>query len=223
MKSVKRPTTEEVQLRHTLHDRSKLVLWAPEQRERSVESVDDRVGLHYIHKFLSKEECDHLIRLAKGHLSRSTVMDLNGQKSVHHDIRTSSTCFIPGSHDRVVRRVKKRAAKILGVNRELLEDLQVVKYEPGQFFDEHYDWFTPEQVSHGNEQRQYTIFAYLNDGEGNTEFPKLGRTFQPVRGNALKWTDCKDRNTQDYLTLHRGAPPVNRVKYGLNIWSTFDK
>lgn len=70
-------------------------------------------------------------------------------------------------------------------------------------------------------QRQYTLFAYLNDVDegGETSFPKVNQTFRPQRGAALFWRNAKDINTPYVDSLHSGDPPRgDTIKYGLNIW-----
>ena len=195
--------------------------WTPSSEEHRLQLVDDRVELYYLQSVLTDEECDHIIKLAEGHFSRSTVLDHQKLQSVVDEIRTSSTYFIPKSCDRIIKKIEKRMAAVLGVPESHLEPFQVVKYEPGQYFNEHYDWFSPQQVERQGSQRQYTIFAYLNTADGNTEFPKLELSFKPKKGDAVKWTNCRSLSHRDELTLHRGAPPKEGVKYGLNVWSCF--
>lgn len=182
--------------------------------------IDPRIELHYIPGFLSDEEADHLIRLAEGHFERSGVIGPNGEDDYHDSNRTSSTYFLT-EQDSVVRTIEERAARLLGISRDRLEGLQVVKYEPGQYFNQHHDWFTPDYARKVGAQREFTIFAYLTTGDGPTEFPKLDLRFDPKKGDALKWRNCSRPDRCEDLTLHRGAPPKAGLKYGLNIWSRF--
>jgi prolyl 4-hydroxylase len=183
--------------------------------------IDPRIDLHYIPNFLSDEEADHLIRLAEGHFNRSGVIGPNGEDNYIDTNRTSSTYFVPESIDPMIEGIERRASQTLGIDRNQLEGLQVVKYEPGQYFNQHHDWFTPDYAKKVGAQREFTIFAYLTTSDGATEFPKLGRSFQPKKGDALKWRNCSTPDRCEDLNLHRGAPPRAGVKYGLNIWSRF--
>lgn len=183
--------------------------------------IDSRIDLHYIPNFLSDYEADHLIQLAEGNFNRSGVIGPNGEDNYSDVNRTSSTYFVPESKDSVVEGIENRAAQLLGIERDQLEGLQVVKYEPGQYFNHHHDWFTPDYVKKVGTQREFTIFAYLSTGDGATEFPKLGRSFQPKKGDAIRWRNCLTPDRCEDLNLHRGAPPQTGIKYGLNIWTRF--
>lgn len=183
--------------------------------------IDSRIDLYYLPNFLSDTEVDHLIQLAEGHFSRSGVIGPNGEDNYVDANRTSSTYFIPQSNDPVVEGIENRAAQALGIRKDQLEGLQVVKYEPGQFFNQHHDWFTPDYAEKVGAQREFTIFAYLTTGDGATEFPKLGRSFQPKKGDALRWRNCSTPDRCEDLNLHRGVAPRTGIKYGLNIWSRF--
>jgi prolyl 4-hydroxylase len=44
--------------------------------------------------FLSDEECDHFIKLAKGKLEKSMVADNDSGESVESEVRTSSGMFL---------------------------------------------------------------------------------------------------------------------------------
>ena len=103
--------------------------------------------------------------------------------------------------------------------------LQVVRYYLGQQFQAHYDWFADDYKMKIHNQRQYTIFGYLNDCTegGETAFPKLNHSFSPRRGDALFWRDSADINTPLMESFHAGMPPTGNtsVKYGLNIWYNF--
>jgi prolyl 4-hydroxylase len=113
---------------------------------------------------------------------------------------------------------------MVNLTRSHLEGLQVVKYEPGDYFKPHHDWFQSDYADKIGNQRRYTFFVYLNDvpgGGGETDFPQLNRSFQPKKGDALFWRNCTELNECSELNLHQGKAPLNDVKYGLNIWVRF--
>ncbi|XP_012829596.1 PREDICTED: probable prolyl 4-hydroxylase 3 isoform X2 [Erythranthe guttata] len=62
------------------------------------------------HNFLSKEECEHLINLAKPHMVKSSVVDTETGKSIDSRIRTSSGMFFKRGHDSVIGAIEKRIA-----------------------------------------------------------------------------------------------------------------
>jgi prolyl 4-hydroxylase len=109
---------------------------------------------------------------------------------------------------------------ILGVPIQNFETFQLVRYKPGQRYSPHHD-FLDEGKSDNN--RVWTGLVYLTDsppGEtgGGTRFPQLGLTVQPREGTIVIWTNCTQQGC-DSRTLHGGDPPLEYVKYAMNIWS----
>ena len=108
-----------------------------------------------------------------------------------------------------------------------LESLQVVRYERGQKYEGHHDFFDVcdlEDKTH-NGRRQVTFLIYLVDmpaGElgGGTRFPELNIEVMPEQGSAIVFNDCFDWGGEDGRSLHAGQPPINpnTVKYAINGW-----
>jgi prolyl 4-hydroxylase len=74
------------------------------------------------------------------------------------------------------------------MNPFLGETLQAQKYEPGQYYKEHHDYFdlwTKEYKTYTEwmGQRTWTFMCYLNDVEegGETDFPQLEKSFTPKK------------------------------------------
>ena len=105
---------------------------------------------------------------------------------------------------------------------EHLERLNMVRYNPGEFYGVHHD----------GPMRPVTVFIYLNDlpdgAQGETYFPKLGLKFVPRKGTALMWSNvfCAQRQPNPNLfgkqtggdprMVHEGLPPSSGLKFGLN-------
>lgn len=185
--------------------------------------INKEINLFYIPNFLTAEECDHLIRISQNKFTRSgiTINEKNG----YGDHRTSETHYFHKGEDNIIKNIEERASLVVNKPIECIESLQIVKYEDGQEFKEHYDWFNMhyKKAQKGN-QRQYTFFVYLNDVEngGYTRFPKLNLTFKPKKGAALFWQNCRTHDICFQNSLHLGEPPIGDTKYGLNIWIDFD-
>lgn len=62
------------------------------------------------HNFLSPEECEYLIKLAKPHMEKSTVVDSDTGKSKDSRVRTSSGTFLARGRDKTIREIEKRIA-----------------------------------------------------------------------------------------------------------------
>jgi prolyl 4-hydroxylase len=177
-----------------------------------------------LYPFLSKSECKYIIELSKYCLKRSTVTN---KKRIQNS-RTSNSCFLGEFiNDKVINKIKRRIVRYLNINPCQLEDLQVLRYKPGQKYDFHYDWFnntdedSKKELARGG-QRLYTIFVYLNDlseigVNGSTCFKKIDYCTKPKEGLGIFWRNMVNGNV-DYNTLHAGMAPLNSYKFGMNIW-----
>lgn len=187
--------------------------------------VSEHPLLDVIHNFLSASEADHIVNVATSLGFKDSVVVKPGSGELVTDpTRTSKSVVLPYRHDPIIAGVEARAAKVAGVPDRNLEALQVVKYEPGQFYKAHHDYLpedTPTVKTQG--QRTVTMFVYLNslpDGEsgGGTKFPHLHHTIKPIKGAAALWHNVTPNGLTDVRTLHSGEPLSSGVKYGLNVW-----
>ncbi|KAJ4964453.1 hypothetical protein NE237_024392 [Protea cynaroides] len=62
------------------------------------------------HNFLSKEECEYLVELAKPFMEKSTVVDSETGQSMESRVRTSSGTFLERGRDKIIRDIEKRIA-----------------------------------------------------------------------------------------------------------------
>jgi len=161
-------------------------------------------------------------------------------KTYDTSIRRSQSAVLP--LDPVLACVERRSVDFQGYKRiTQLEDLQVVKYEVGDQFRPHWDWFEGME-----NPRISTIFAYLDceDCEGGaTQFPHYngkfsskwcqwvdcsdsddsrevgGVGFKPISGNAVFWLNRYPNGTYHPGVWHAGMPVRKGRKYGLNIFT----
>lgn len=95
--------------------------------------------------------------------------------------KTSSSAYLSKS-DPVVACIGQRALDFHGGTQRVLGDYgnpQLVKYEPGQKNDLHFDWWmVPQNRSSRLYNRRTTILAYLDDNctRGETYFPLINGT-----------------------------------------------
>lgn len=116
----------------------------------------------------------------------------------------------------------------------------MVRYETGERFDLHHDWYdTPQQVRDGSGRmfnRIASFFVYLEDEceEGETWFPYIegtvdgkgkwrkhedgGLAFSPRTGSALFWVNLHNNRTGDTRVMHAGLPLTSGRKTAMNIW-----
>lgn len=183
------------------------------------DSIDDSINLQYITNFLTPDECNYLISISDNKFFPSSVIT-KGYDNVNNT-RTSQSFYLVD--DPVGNKIKEKVALMCKVPIENIEGLQIVKYEDGQEFKPHHDFFQPDYKLIRNNQRRYTFFVYLNDvaNGGETYFPELDQKFNPQQGNAIFWENCTDEDTCFQASLHQGLAPKGEVKYGLNIWIDF--
>lgn len=186
--------------------------------------------IQIIDDFLTHDECDYIIHKGKPNLQRSEVL---GKDSTEvSKVRTSTNCFInQHDNDNILEKIGKRISKLNGLPMENQEEMQVVHYEPGEFYEPHFDAFIEKtpfnlQEKQRGGQRHNTVYIYLNDvqGEGGeTEFPKLEKKVKPKKGRAVFWKNLEDDNeTPHPLSLHAGLSPKNGEKWGMNVWTRCD-
>ncbi|KAL9181996.1 hypothetical protein ACHAXT_012339 [Thalassiosira profunda] len=196
------------------------------------ESEEDNSPLPWvvsIDDFLSDEECDKLIELgeAKGY-KRSTEYRDTGNvdgspEFVEAESRTSTNTFCNKkcAEDPIVKGVIERMAKLTGIPSPNYESLQLVKYQEGQFYQQHHD-YTEIHLGYPYGPRILTIFFYLNAvaSGGGTKFEELGFTVEPTRGTALIWPSVTNADLEalDEWTWHEALPVDKGVKFGANTW-----
>nr|VDD27992.1 unnamed protein product [Brassica oleracea] len=151
--------------------------------------------------FLSDEECDHFIKLAKGKLEKSMVADNDSGESVESEVRTSSGMFLSKkqvsftsehvlSIDEIVSNVESRLAAWTFLPEENGESMQILHYENGQKYEPHFDYFHDEVNLQLGGHRIATVLMYLSNVKkgGETVFPMWeGATNQPKDDT---WTEC---------------------------------
>ncbi len=180
-----------------------------------------------ISHFLSDEECDYLITLARPGLERSTVVDESGSMhSVLDDRRTSEGMFLANNEkDPILQRIEARIADLTQIPQENGEQLQILHYGVGGEFQPHYDYFYSDtaggkaNLERGG-QRVVTVIMYLNTPEagGETIFPEAHKSVTPMKGSAVMFHNCLPSGVEDPLTLHGGAPVKAGEKWIANKW-----
>ncbi|KAK3011359.1 hypothetical protein RJ639_012068 [Escallonia herrerae] len=198
--------------------------------------------------FLTDEECDHLISIAKYELKRSSVADNLSGKSKLSEVRTSSGMFIAKAKDPIVAGIEDKIATWTFLPKDNGEDIQVLRYEHGQKYDPHFDYFTDKvNIARGG-HRIATVLMYLSDVEngGETVFPsaevprrrasssdedlsecaKKGIAVKPRKGDALLFFSLQTSAIPDASSLHAGCPVIEGEKWSATKWihvDSFDK
>ena len=174
---------------------------------------------------LSNEECDALVAYSEQRMLRSPVVsDAEGKNEIHA-YRTSRGAMLQRGESELVERIEARLAALTRWPAERGEGLQVLRYESGNEYRPHFDWFTPDlpgprkHMERGG-QRVATIIMYLSEVEqgGATSFPNIGLQVQPKKGSAVFFANTDVYGIPDQQTLHAGEPVVAGRKMIATKW-----
>lgn len=190
--------------------------------------------------FLSDEECDHLIVLAKDKLEKSMVADNESGKSIESEVRTSSGMFLSRAQDEVVAGIEARIAAWTFLPIENGESIQILHYEHGQKYEPHFDYFHDKANQEMGGHRVATVLMYLSNVErgGETVFPKseieaklsqpkddtwsecskTGYAVKTRKGDALLFFSLHPDATTDPDSLHGSCPVIEGEKWSATKW-----
>ena len=118
-----------------------------------------------------------------------------------------------------------RISSLLGMDGANGEPLQGQRYQEGQRFREHADFFYIDQPywaeyePHGG-QRTWTAMIYLNEpgAGGATRFKLLDFEVEPKLGRILIWNNMALDGSPNPWTLHEGMPVESGTKYIVTKW-----
>ena len=191
----------------------------PEHRPRAWRLDTSLAQVYEIPDLLPAKQCRQLIRAIDTSLNPSTVT--RGPQ----DYRTSRTCYLNQALPELSAELDRLLAALIGVDPAASEPLQGQRYDQGQYFKAHTDWFAPgtqEYAEHTNPggQRTWTVMMYLNrvPAGGETRFVQIGRDFQPQPGLALAWNNLLPDGLPNPATLHEALPVQKGRKYVITKW-----
>ncbi|KAF3326337.1 putative prolyl 4-hydroxylase 7 [Carex littledalei] len=188
--------------------------------------------------FLSDDECDHLITLARDKLEKSMVADNESGKSVASEVRTSSGMFLEKHQDDVVAAIEQRISTWTFIPEENGESIQILHYKNGEKYEPHFDYFHDKNNQALGGHRIATVLMYLSNIEkgGETIFPnsegklsqpkddtwsdcaKNGYAVKPRKGDALLFFSLHPDATTDENSLHGSCPAIKGEKWSATKW-----
>jgi prolyl 4-hydroxylase len=179
-----------------------------------------QLELYILRDFVTAEDCAALIERIEAKRRPSTIADANGDDY----FRTSETCDLD-RQDAVVAALDRRLAELSGIDPAYGEPLQGQRYDVGQEFKAHTDYFEPgggdyEKYCSVAGQRTWTFMIYLNDvpAGGATRFKSIDKTVQPERGKLLAWNNRRPDGAVNPATLHHGMKVRRGMKYVITRW-----
>jgi prolyl 4-hydroxylase len=165
-------------------------------------------------------EATYILHKAKNIFEASIILSGNDTS-----VRKSKTAWLY-KDDPIVYQLYQRLSKQFNFEISNAEPLQIVKYEPGGFYNEHHDSCcdaneTCVEFSKDHGQRKLTILIYLNDDfqGGSTYFPELNLNIKAPKYGAVVFYPLDTSNEKCHpLAIHKGTEVTSGVKYVCNVW-----
>jgi prolyl 4-hydroxylase len=200
--------------------------------------------IFYVHDLFTDAECSHLLARVRNSFERSAVVDRNGTGLAAFDpIRNSEGAWINRRSDSVMSRINDRISLLTHLPVSHQEDMQILKYEVGQHYHPHSDFFdtSGEMRAENGGQRWITILGYLNDyGKdytgGETIFPVLPEgphqaqwrdvtnctqgklAVRPKKGDAVMFYSLSTDLEESGGSSHGSCDVLSGTKYSSPVW-----
>jgi len=173
-----------------------------------------------VHGFLSRKDCHALRRIVNQKAVPSTLYKGTENKS----FRTSFTHHFDVD-DPLTRSLETYISDILGIDDLHSEPMQGQRYQVGQQFRHHHDFFHigesywQNEAKHGG-QRTWTAMVCLHEAKkgGQTDFPDLGLEFKLPAGSLLTWNNMTSDGQPNMKTLHAGMAVESGIKHVITKW-----
>jgi hypothetical protein len=193
------------------------------QPKDSIPDIDHGIEsevLTIMDDFLSLEECDFLIKESQSRLQKSQIVGKYKQAMLDEHARKSMSAFFVEEDNSILNDLYARVSKKLGFSKDRFEHFQCVSYNPGDFFDYHFDTMEPDADDPYPNPRSHTLLVYLNDNfvGGETAFPALNRKITPKKRRAVLFSNLESDGSICKQSVHAGLPVIDGRKYALNLW-----
>ena len=181
--------------------------------------------IYYIDNFLQTIDCQLISGYIEQKAERATLHKAGGKdERIISDQRTSKETFLPYSQHSYFKYIDQQLSKVMCLNPFLGEIIHGQKYEIGEYYKEHGDYFREGEdfntYCEWMGQRSWTTMIYLNDVEegGETHFPLLNLKLKPKEGTLLAWNNLQKDGTPNENTKHEALPPKSGKKYIITKW-----
>jgi len=197
-------------------------LFAPEDGKPWVETLSWKPRVFLYHNFLTSEECQELVDLGSPNVVQSLVVSEEGE-NVKSSARTSQGVFLGPKFMKkspLLRNIEKRIADWTHLPPEFGESFYLLRYDTGQQYKAHTDYFSSDQLDKDEGNRYATVVIYLKtpDEGGDTLFPKTGLRVKAQAGTAVLFYNMNPTHKPDPITLHAGEPVIKGSKWALTKW-----
>lgn len=185
--------------------------------------LDSEYEKPIIHKnMLTKDRCNEIINYC---IQNGTLIDSPLVSGNNKNIRNSQQYWLSKDNS-----LAQEMCKFISLNYNIkinnMENIQIVRYKPGQYFKPHHDAYCVndqyrDSFMNNGGQRIKTFLIYLNSDfeDGETNFPLLKLKLKPDIGDAIIFnTIAKNTLFCHPLALHEGLPVKSGEKWVMNIW-----
>lgn len=176
-----------------------------------------------LENFLSDEECDRIVELIDANAGLSYMDGGSADIAVYSPTIRNSTTTVLDDSSGFLRDIKQRVADHLQVDISFGQQLEGQRYQEGQYFLLHQDWFDGRSFFNmclfsGN--RTWTFLMYVQDTEegGETYFPRLDVRIKPRKGLAILWPNIHPDRTVIHESVHEGLVVTKGSKYIVTSW-----
>jgi len=207
-----------------------MVLYAPRGEDSDAPQYvsQPKYSIQVIDDVMTAEECAILRETARPHMFKSAVYS-SEQDIEDTNTRISEQCWLQESSTPVVKTFRQRIRRLIPKlsRRAHLEQVQVVRYQPGGFFTPHYDACVgSKEFCHRMDKphgpRYITVLLYLSDGDtttgGETVFPRIGQSVTPKVGRVVIFYNINKQRSIIEEALHGGQPVRRGEKWIANQW-----
>lgn len=187
----------------------------------------DAPRIFTIETFIPAEACAWIVAQSSKAQRAAPVLDRNAKSAAINAVRTNTSCYFDRlGHELILHLVDLRIAALSGLHVIHQEPTNVLRYQPGQEYKPHYDFFAgADEAAFGAEiarigQRIGTVLIYLNDdyAGGETAFPHLDWRCKGKTGDALLFWSANAQGQLERNALHAGLPVTAGEKWLLSKW-----
>ncbi|XP_045468945.1 prolyl 4-hydroxylase subunit alpha-2-like [Harmonia axyridis] len=186
-----------------------------------VEEISKDPVILLYHDFVFEAEIEKIKYFAENKMNVSQTISKDGE-AVVSPARKSKSCFLSNVESKTeLKGLTRRIADSTTLSMDSSEYFQVVRYENGEYYRPHHDFFThPKVIRRNKSNRIATFLMYLSDVQegGYTVFPKLRLYVKPQKGAGIFWYNLFDNGHGDLRMLHGACDVTSGTKWISTKW-----
>ncbi|CUT99594.1 prolyl 4 hydroxylase subunit alpha 1 [Echinococcus multilocularis] len=175
------------------------------------------------HDFVTQNEVDQIIKLARPKLKRALVRNPASGALEPVPYRVTKNVWLPDDMNILTKSLNNRIRMATGLNIDHGEELQVANYGLGGYYAPHYDYarrFEMDEYENAHGNRIATAMIYLTSVKmgGATAFTKTKAVVKPVARSLVFWYNLLRSGDGDMRSRHGACPVLVGCKWVMNKW-----